>query len=341
MGIKKLKFGEYCDKDIYSYILTNNNGLTAEILNYGGIIRRLVYKGVDVCLGYDGIEEYLTNEEYFGAIIGRNTNSIENSEFLLDGKTYKLTCNSEKNNHHGGKFGFDKKIWDVEILDCNEPSLVLSLFSPDGDEGFPGNVKVKVTYMLTEENSIKIRYSGESDADTVLNMTNHTYFNLNGHGNGDVRNHFLWVNSDFYTPVSETGLPNGEIVSVKGTPFDFTSESLLKAGIDSSYEQNNIVGGIDHNFVLNGSGFRKVGRVKSDKSGIAMEIYTDKAGMQIYTGNEIVGEITGKCDELYSKHSGVCFETQDFPGNLKYTHFPSSVLRKGVKYKTLTEYKFV
>ena len=341
MAIKKIKFGEYNGSDIYLYILTNNVGLTAEILNYGGIIRRLVYRDVDVCLGYDSIHEYLANEEYFGALIGRNTNCVENAEFRLNGKTYKLVNNCGKNNLHGGKVGFDKKIWNAEIIDGEEPSLVLSTTSPDGEEGFPGNVNVQVTYTLTKDNSIKIQYLGESDTDTIMNMTNHTYFNLNGHGKGNISNHSLWINSDFYTPVTDEGIPNGEVISVKGTPLDFTSETLIKSGLDDSYEQISIVGGIDHNFALNGYGYRKVARLKSDKTEIAMEIYTDQVGMQVYTGNEIQGDYVCKEGAVYSKQSGICFETQVFPNNLKFSHFPSSILKKGEKYSTTTAYKFI
>ncbi len=341
MGVRKLKFGEYCDKDIYSYILTNNNGLTAEILDYGGIIRKLIYKGIDVCLGYDTMQEYLTNEEYFGAIIGRSTNCIENAEFCLNGKIYKLTSNNGENNHHGGKSGFDKKIWNAEIIDGDEPSLILSLFSPDGEEGFPGNVNVRVIYTLTEDNSIRIQYFGESDSDTVLNMTNHTYFNLNGHRGGKIYNHSLWIDSNFYTPLSEKGFPNGEVLSVRGTPLDFNSESVVGDSLGAFHEQIRLAGGIDHNFVLKGNGYRKVGKVKSDKTGIVMEIYTDRLGMQIYTCNEIEREINGKERALYSKHCGVCFETQAFPNSLKFSHFPSSILKKGEKYRTMTAYKFI
>lgn len=341
MSVNKIEFGELNGKKVYSYILSNNKGLIVEILNLGGIVRRLVYKGIDVCLGYDTLGEYLNGEEYFGALIGRNTNCIENSEFNLNGKTYTLVSNCGKNNLHGGKIGFDKKIWDTEAIDVDEPSLVLSLKSPDGEEGFPGNVVVKVTYTLTKDNCIKIQYQGESDTDTVLNMTNHTYFNLNGHNSRHISNHTLWINSDFYTPLSADGFPNGEVLCVKGTPLDFTTESLLEDRLNSSFDQIRKAGGIDHNFALNGNGYRKVGSIEADKTKITMEIYTDQVGMQIYTANEISRDIAGKDGATYSKHSGICLETQVFPNSLKFSHFPSSILKKGKKYRTTTAYKFI
>lgn len=341
MSINKKKFGEYNSSTIYSFILNNQNGLSAEILNYGGIIRALVYKDVDVVLGYDTLEEYLNNEGYFGALIGRNSNRIENSEFELNGKIYKLFANDGRNNLHGGKEGFDKKIWDAEMIDSEEPSLILSTVSSDGEEGFPGNVKVRVTYTLTNDNSLKIHYVGESDADTVLNMTNHTYFNLNGHKSGEIYNHLLWLNSSFYTPNSDECIPTGEVLSVKNTPFDFSTEDSVGIRFKSNHEQIKMFGGFDHNFALNGRGYRKIGKVCGDKTGMAMKIYTDQSGVQVYSGNVIKNGCVGKDEAVYGKHHGVCFETQTFPNNLKFSHFPEAILRKGEKYDTVTTYKFI
>ncbi len=341
MAISKVKFGQYSGGVVYSYTLENKNGLTAEILNYGGIIRRLVYKNTDVLLGRDSIEEYLNNEGYFSAIIGRNSNRIENSEFDLNGKTYKLYANDGRNNLHGGKVGFDKKIWDAEMVDGDEPSLVLSTTSPDGEEGFPGNVKVTVTYTLTNDNSIKIHYEGESDADTVLNMTNHAYFNLNGHSSGSIDNHTLWLDCSFYTPNTDECIPTGEVLSVKNTPFDFSTKETMGERFKSQHEQIKMFGGFDHNFALNGRGYRKVGSFKGDKTGIVMEMYTDLSGLQIYSGNMIEKDRVCKDGNVYGTHHGICFETQVFPNNLKFSHFPSSILKKGEKYDTVTSYKFI
>ncbi len=341
MAINKLKFGECGGKDVYAYTLTNKNGLTAEILNYGGIIRKLIYKNVDVLLGRDTMEEYLNNEGYFAALIGRNSNRIEKSEFELNGKTYKLYANDGRNNLHGGKVGFDKKIWDAEMIDDEEPSLVLTAVSPDGEEGFPGTVHVQVTYTLTNDNSLKIHYVGESDADTVLNMTNHAYFNLNGHASGTVDGHSLWLDSDFYTPNSDECIPTGEVISVKDTPFDFSTNDSLGTRFAAEYEQIRKFGGFDHNFVLNGRGYRKVGRLQGDKTGIVMEIYTDQSGIQVYSGNVIEEGRVCKDGAIYGKHHGVCFETQAFPNCMRFSHFPDAVLKKEEKYDTTTSYRFI
>jgi len=341
MAISKLEFGECNGNTVYAYTLTNKNGLTAEILNYGGIIRKLIYKNTDVVLGRDTMEEYLNNTGYFSALIGRNSNRIENSEFELNGKTYKLFANNKKNNLHGGKVGFDKKIWNAEIIDGDEPTLVLSTVSPDGEEGFPGTVNVQVSYTLTEDNSLKIHYIGESDADTVLNMTNHAYFNLNGHSSGSIDKHSLWLDSDFYTPNSEDCIPTGEILTVRNTPFDFSTDDLLETRLNSSYSQIKLFDGFDHNFVLNGRGYRKVGVFKGDKTGIVMEIHTDQSGVQVYSGNCIEEDRVCKDGAIYSKHQGICFETQAFPNNMKFSHFPNAILKKGEKYDTVTAYKFI
>ena len=287
------------------------------------------------------MEEYLNNEGYFAALIGRNSNRIENSEFELNGKIYKLFSNDGRNNLHGGEVGFDKKIWDAEAIDGDEPSLVLSAVSPDGEEGFPGTVNVQVTYKLTNDNALEIHYTGESDADTVLNMTNHAYFNLNGHSSGSVDNHSLWLDSDFYTPNTDECIPNGEVLSVKNTPFDFSTDALMGDRFKSEHEQIRMFGGFDHNFALNGRGYRKVGRFEGDKTGIAMEIYTDLCGVQVYSGNMIEEGRVCKDGAVYSVHGGVCFETQVFPNSLKFSHFPGAILKKGEKYDTVTSYKFI
>lgn len=341
MAISKTKFGECSSGIVYSYLLENKNGLSAEILNYGGIIRKLVYKNTDVLLGRDSMEEYMNNEGYFSALIGRNSNRIENAEFELNGKKYTLFANDGRNNLHGGKIGFDKKIWDAKIIDADEPSLVLSTVSPDGEEGFPGNVKVTVTYTLTNDNSLKIHYTGESDADTVLNMTNHAYFNLNGHSSGNTDNHTLWLDSDFYTPNTDECIPTGEVLSVENTPFDFSTGGLMGERFASEHEQIKKFGGFDHNFALNGRGYRKVGRLKGDKTSIVMEIYTDQSGIQIYSGNMIEKDRACKDGAVYDTHQGICFETQAFPNNLRFSHFPGAILKKGEKYDTVTSYKFI
>ena len=341
MLIKKHKFGEYNGQDVFAYSLENESGLAAEILSYGGIIRKLVYKNTDVVLGRDSMDEYINNSGYFGAIIGRNSNRIENAEFELCGRTHKLAANNGRNNLHGGKAGFDKKVWSVEAIDGDEPSLVLSLVSPDGEEGFPGEARVKVTYTLTNDNSLKIHYFGECDEDTILNMTNHSYFNLNGHSSGDVSGHSLWLDSDFYTPNNDECVPTGEILSVKNTPFDFSLDALMGERLNADHCQIRKFEGFDHNFVLKGKGYRKVGKFIGDKTGIAMEIYTDQIGMQIYSGNVIEKGRICKDGAVYAPHHAVCFETQAFPNSINVTHFPSPILKKGAQYDTVTSYKFI
>ena len=341
MSVSREKFADYNGKEVYIYTLDNNKGLSAQIINYGGIIKRLIYNGVDVVLGRDTMEEYIDNDGYFGALIGRNSNRIENSEFELCGKIYKLYNNDGRNNLHGGKVGFDKKVWDAQIVDDEEPSLILTAVSPDGEEGFPGEVKVTVTYTIKSDNSISIHYEGETDADTVLNMTNHSYFNMNGHSSGSVDGHTLWIDSDFYTPNTNECMPYGEILSVKGTPFDFTTEETLGERFASGYCQVKMFGGFDHNIVLNGRGYRKVACLKGDKSGISMEVYTDRAGIQLYTGNMIDDSRVCKNKAVYCKHGGVCLETQAFPNNLKFSHFSGGILRKNERYNTVTTYKFI
>lgn len=340
MSITKKQFGEYNGENVYVYTLINKNGMSAEILNYGGIIRKLIYKDTDVVLGRDTMKEYTNNRGYFSALIGRNSNRIKNSEFELNGSIYKLFTNNGKNNLHGGKTGFDKKIWDAKMVDEEEPSLVLSAVSPDGEEGFPGIVNVEVTYTLTNDNALEIHYIGKADADTILNMTNHAYFNLNGHSSGSIKNHSLWLDSDFYTPNSDDCIPTGEILSVKNTPFDFSEEHIIEEGLKSEHNQIKKFGGFDHNFVLNGRGYRRVGRCTGDKSGITMEIYTDQIGIQVYSGNLIEEGRICKDGVVYGKHHGICFETQSFPNSINFSHFPSPVLKKGEIYDTVTSYKF-
>ncbi len=339
--IEKQLFGNINGEKVYLFKMDNKNGLYAEILSLGGIIKKLVFKNTDVVLGRDTLAEYQSNSGSFGALIGRNSNRIENAEFELGGKTYKLFKNNGEANLHGGKEGFEKKVWKAKALDKKEPSLILSYTSPDGEEGFPGKVSVRVTYTLTEDNSIKIRYEGKSDADTILNMTNHTYFNLNGHTSGELKDHFLTLDAPFYTPNTDACIPTGEIESVSGTPFDFLTEANVEERFLSTHQQITKFGGFDHNFALSGKGYRKFGTLTSRKTGITMEMYTDKKGVQVYSGNFIENGRVCKDGAIYDKHHGICFETQAFPNFTKFTHFPDGFLKKGEKYDTVTAYKFI
>lgn len=348
MSITKTLFDRTPDgKEVYSYVLDNNKNLRAEILNYGGIIKSLWVKKangeyVDVVLGSDTLDGYLNNTGYYGAAIGRVANRIYKSKFFIDNTEYNVTPNSNENSLHGGKIGYDSYIWDVtEKGSDDEPSLEMYIVSPDGDEGYPGTLKIIMTYTLTENNGLLIHYEAVSDKDTIVNLTNHSYFNLNGLNSGNIHNHYMQMNCDFFTPNTDECMPYGEILSVKDTPFDFTSGKLIGDGINGDHKQIQMFCGYDHNFVIRGTGFRKACVVSSDETGIAMEVYTDKPGVQLYTGNSIVeGEIS-KNGKTFRPHDALCLETQYFPNSITYPHYPSPILRAGKKYDFKTEYKFI
>lgn len=338
MKISKTKFGELDGEDIYLFSLDNEKGLSCEILNYGGIIRKLVYNGVDVVLGYEAWEGYENDGVFFGALVGRNASRLENARFSLNGKEYKVSQNNGNHSLHGGFSGFNKKIWKAEE---KNNSLVLSLRSPDGDEGYPGNLDVSVTYSLTEENELVLSYFATTDKDTVFNMTNHSYFNLNGHGKGTVENHILKVEAEYYTPITEALVVTGEIKPLRDTPFDFTKETVICEKIIEMKEKTGRDRGFDHNFVINGEGFRKAATVRGDKTNITMEVYTDRPGIQVYTVLFAKERPFCKCDAKYVGFAGVCFETQEFPNSINCPDFPSPVLKKGEELKTKTIYKFI
>ena len=340
MSISVKKYGECDGKIVNAYTLDNGKDLCAEILNYGGTLTRLVYKGTDVVLGWGSFDEYLDNNLCFGSTIGRNSNRIENAEFELNGKVYKLCANNGRNNIHGGQIGFHKKVWEAATVDGDEPALVLSYFSPDGEEGFPGNAEIQVTYTLTADNGIQIHYEATCDSDTVINMTNHSYFNLNGHDSGSVEGHNLWLASHFYTPNTEEVMPYGEIHSVQGTPFDFSTETKIGDRLAMKHKQIEMFGGFDHNFVIDGKGYRLAAKAKGEKSGIAMEMYTDRPGVQIYTPKKFTPDRKYKDGATYVPLNAFCLETQAFPNGLKFSHYPDVVLKKGEKYDTTTTYKF-
>lgn len=338
--IEKKEYGRVGEKEVYLYKLDNGRGLSAEIITYGGILRTLTFDGTDVVLGRDSLEEYMNNTGCYGALIGRNSNRIANGEFTLNGVKYTLAKNNGNNNLHGGLVGFGKRVWDSKAIDREEPSLVLTLVSADGDEGFPGKVKVKVTYTLTSDNAIKIHYEGKSNRDTLLNMTNHTYFNLNGHASGTVDDHVLKMASGFYTPNTPECMPYGVVEKTEGTPFDFTEGLRLGDGFASDHEQIKLFSGYDHNFALDGFGYREFATLSGDKTGIIMTAYTDRPAVQIYSGNGIDEERICKEGAKYPRHGGVCLETQVFPNAMEYSHFPSPILKKGEKYDTVTAFRF-
>ena len=352
MSITKRHFGNLPDgQEVTLFTLTNKNGLTAEIIDYGGILVSLNVPDkngemADVVLGMNAMEGYLGETGYLGALVGRHANRIGGASFVLNGREYKLTQNEGENQLHGGHKGFDKKVWDARIIDTDEDKgLELSLFSPDGDEHYPGNLKVRVIYRLTDDNALEIEYFGVEDRDTLLNMTNHSYFNLAGHDQGPVTKHQLKINADFYTPVDAETLPTGEILSVKNTPFDFTDFKEIGDGLlnHSGNEQIKLANGYDHNYVL-----RKTERnlleeaccVYEPVSGRFMRVLTTKPGVQFYSGNFLNSTLTGKNGARYDKWHGFCLETQYFPNALRHSHFPSPILKAGERYHHKTIYQF-
>lgn len=339
--IEKRFFQKTEKGDIYAYTLDNGKGLKAEILNLGGIVRRLEFSGVDVVLGRDDYQKYLYDDCYFGAIIGRNANVVENGRFEINGKEYKLSENYGKSNIHGGAEGFSRKIWTAEEADKAEPQLILRLFSKDGDEGFPANAEITVTYTVTKDNSLKIHYEATADGDTLMNLTNHSYFNLNGHTSGDIKNHILWLDCGFFTPITKELIPDGRILSVKETVFDFTTPKRIGQDLDKMDEQLIFGMGYDHNFAINGRGMQKFAVLEGDKTGIKLECSTDAPAVQLYTGNEIEDSPDGKDKAVYKNHQGVCLETQAFPDFTEYSHFPDGFLKKGERYERTTEYRFL
>ena len=333
--------------EIYLYKLSNKNKMSVGIINYGGIIVSIEVPDRDgniddVNLGYDNLEQYLEIGQYFGAIIGRHGNRIENAEFDLNGITYRLAKNDGNNHLHGGKRGFDKVVWQAEPIEKDGvQALQLSYLSPDGEENYPGNLDVKVTYTLTDDNSLRIDYFAVSDKDTVVNLTNHAYFNLSGHGSGDILDHQIMINADRFTVINNECIPTGEIRDVSNTPMDLRTLKKVREGIESKDDQIACGNGYDHNWVLNVSGDKpeKAAEVFEPVSGRLMEVFTTKPGMQFYSGNAIT-RVTGKGGAVYDKRGALCLETQYYPNGTKHKHFPSPFLKAGEEYRHTTIYKF-
>lgn len=329
------------------YTLKNKNGVVAQITNYGAIIVSIFVpdkKGnfADIVQGYDSIAEYINgNGPYMGAIVGRCANRIAKGKFTLEGKDYSLAVNNGPNHLHGGKIGYDKVVWDVKSASASK--LELTYFSKDGEEGYPGNMNVAVTYTLTDDNELRLDYKATTDKTTVFNLASHSYFNLAGEGSGDIYNQELQINANFFTPVDETSAPTGEILSVKGTPMDFTSAKKFGTDIEKdSYEQIKFGVGYDHNFVLNHRmGTLGLAAVASDPaSGRVMEVYTTQPGVQLYTANWIDGE-KGKGGKKYGKRWAFCLETQHFADSVNEPHFPSTILKPGEVYQHCCVHKFL
>jgi aldose 1-epimerase len=354
LGVAKTEFGKTPDgKQVDLYVLTNAHGMKAKIITYGGIITELDApdregKMGDVVLGFDNLKSYLAGSPYFGALIGRVANRVAKGRFTLDGKEYKLFVNNGPNALHGGEKGFDKVVWRPEpienVFDKDSVSLKLTYLSPSGDEGYPGNLTVHVTYTLTNENALRIDYTATTDKATPVNLTNHSYFNLGGPGSGDILGHEVMIAADKYTPVGGTMIPTGEIKAVKGTPLDFTKPTTIGARIDELKPDDATAnpGGYDHNYVLRGGDKEPVlaARVHEPKTGRTMEVYTTEPGLQFYTGNFLDGTLKGKNGVVYKKHQAFCMEADHFPDSVNHPDFPSTILEPGKTYTQTTVYKF-
>lgn len=334
--------------DATLYTLENSHGMSISITDYGGIVTHLQVPDrdgtlADVVLGYDSLDDYLRDSPYFGAIVGRYGNRIAGGRFSLDGVQYVLPRNDGVNHLHGGLRGFDKVHWEAEpFADGGESGLRLSHVSSDGEEGYPGELRVSVVYALTNENELRIEYEAETDRPTVVNLTHHSYFNLGGHASGDILGHRLMLNADRFTPVDANLIPTGELRSVDGTPFDFRVSTAIGARIEADDPQLRYAGGYDHNFVLNDDdgSLRLAARVSDPTSGRVMEVLTTEPGIQFYSGNFLDGSNVGKGRAPYERRAGFCLETQHFPDSPNKTHFPTTVLRPGEVYRSTTVYRF-
>jgi aldose 1-epimerase len=340
----KLKTGE--EVDIYT--LKNAKGAEAKITNYGGIIVSLRMpdrnrKFAEVTHGFDTLEGYTAEHPYFGALIGRYGNRIAKGSFTLNGKRYKLPVNNNGNTLHGGLRGFDKVVWTAKQLATDDPSLELSYVSKDGEEGFPGTLTTTVRYTLTNDSSLRIDYKASTDKDTVLNLTNHAYFNLSDDQSSSNANHELRIDAEHFLPVNSTLIPTGELKPVEGTPFDFRKAKKVGAQIEAADEQIKLGGGYDHNFVLNGTPgtLRRVAELYEPTSGRVMEVETTEPGVQFYTGNFLDGTLKGKDGKTYGRRSALCLETQHYPDSPNQPKFPTTVLKAGEEYNSTTVYRFM
>jgi aldose 1-epimerase len=337
---------EHDGKTIELFTLKNASGLVAQITNYGGKVINLWTPDkngdfADIVIGYETSAEYLnTTEIYYGTLIGRYGNRIANGQFTLNDSVYTLAKNNGENHLHGGIKGFNIVVWDAKKLD--DQTLELNYLSVDGEEGYPGNLNVKVVYTLTDDNELKIEYWATTDKSTHVNLTHHSFFNLKGAGNGDVNDHIMQIMADAYTPVDSTLIPTGEIAPVEGTPFDFRTPTAIGARIADDNQQLKYGGGYDHNWVLNKAetGLNYAAKVVESASGRTMEVFTNEPGMQFYGGNFMTGNDTGKGGKVFAFRGAFCLETQHFPDSPNKPQFPSTILNPGMEYYSVCVYKF-
>lgn len=332
------------------YTLENESGMTVRVTNYGAIITSIIVpdrngKRADVALGYDRVEDYINavDKPYFGAVVGRYGNRIAKGEFTLDGETYSLLQNNGENHLHGGAIGFDKVVWAVDEY-VEGKSLTLSYLAKDKEEGYPGNLELIIVYTLADDNSLVVDYHATTDKATPINVTQHTYFNLKGEGQGTILDHKLMLNAKTFTPVDESLIPTGEMPAVAGTPFDFTTAKAIGHDIDQQNEQLVFGLGYDHNWILNKGGkegeLSLAAQVHEPSSGRVMEIYTTEPGIQFYCGNFLDGRLKGKSGKPYVHRGGFCLETQHFPDSPNQPNFPSTILKPGETYESKTVFKF-
>lgn len=346
-GLKEADFRkEVNGKQTCLFILQNLNGMEMAVTNYGAKIVSLHVpdrNGVltDVVLGHNTIEEYLHSEEpYFGAVCGRTCNRIAKGRFVLDGKEYRLAVNNGPNNLHGGIKGFNAVVWDAEQPD--DHTVHLSYTSPDGEEGYPGTLTTRITYRLTNENSLEIEYEAITDKPTIVNLTNHSYFNLSGAGNPYIGDHLLTINADTYLPTDETAIPYGAPEPVAGTPMDFRTPFSIGSRINEDFQQLIYGKGYDHTYILNKQGLERsfCAKCVAPHTGIAMEVFTTEPGVQLYTGNWMKGDFKAKNGKYYPERSAFCLETQHFPDSINNPQYPTVILRPGERFQSQTIHKF-
>lgn len=350
--IRKQSFGKTSSGEpIDLYLLSNKKGMEVSLTNFGATIVSLrvpdgAGKSADVVLGFDTLEGYETGKAYFGATVGRYANRIAGGKFPLDGKTYNLPKNNGENTLHGGTIGFDKRVWKArEIAEKGGAAVEMSYLSPDGEEGFPANLSVKVVFTLpADRNELKIDYSATTDKDTVLNLSNHSYFNLAGEGNGDILDHVLTLHAKKFTPVDSALIPTGELREVAGTPMDFTNATAIGKRIGDNYEQLILGKGYDHNWVLaasgGGKGLTLAAEAYDTKSGRKLEVLTTEPGVQFYSGNFLDGSAKGKGGKAYAQRAAFCLETQHFPDSPNHPNFPTTVLKPGAVFSSHTIFRF-
>lgn len=350
MKITHKPFGKTQDgKEATLYTVSNNKGMKVTFTDFGANIVSIIVpdregNSADIALGYKNIEGYEGNKPGFGSLIGRSANRIGGAKFELNGKVYELAKNEGQNNLHGGDPAYNRVMYETEIYEEEDMiGVEFSRLSPNMEQGFPGNLDITVTYSLTEANELVIEYHGVSDKDTIVNLTNHSYFNLSGHDSGSILDHKVWINADQFTPTADDLIPKGEYRDVEGTPMDFRTLKRIGDNIDDDYEPLKQAGGYDHNYVLKTKKdeVEKVAELVDEASGRVMEVFTDKPGLQFYTANMLTPVENGKDGAVYGKRTGACFETQYFPNACNTKSFPSSVLKAGQAYEFVTIYKFL